>query len=468
MLKLKSVLSALALASMLVAGLPSTTFAQGCGSSNPNCVVPTAPVGANNNQAASTKFVQNQIGAGAFVPIAGLGTGVFSALNNPLNGTGGLVGFSGALGTPASGNLANTTGFPVANLAGAGTGVLSALGNPLNAGGGLVGFSGALGAATFTSLSGTAEPSTSFGFGGQNTLNTMLLNVPGTNASEAEAALTLQMASSNGNSNVTEFYKAGLQIATSGTGNTGSIWGGVFSTELSSLTGAKPPGNITLELDNNNAGVAATGLGTPNTFNLFLSGTVDSSAHLNQGMICMCYGGANPLAQYGLAATDFGNKEFTIATIFDDTHSPTLLLDNGVHTNGINLGGTYSNFAISSPNFFVDGSGDVHAAVATFTGSETAAANIAGGSHPTLSGTCAAGTQVGGNTSGSFKLTAACSAETVIMTFATTAPNGWACKASDLTTPADALNQTASTAATATLTGTGASADLISFLCTAF
>jgi hypothetical protein len=34
-------------------------FAQGCG----NCIVPTAPVGTSTNQAASTAFVQNQIGA---------------------------------------------------------------------------------------------------------------------------------------------------------------------------------------------------------------------------------------------------------------------------------------------------------------------------------------------------------------------------------------------------------------------
>lgn len=37
------------------------------------------------------------------------------------------------LGTPASGTLTNTTGFPVANLAGAGTGVLAAAANPVNA-----------------------------------------------------------------------------------------------------------------------------------------------------------------------------------------------------------------------------------------------------------------------------------------------------------------------------------------------
>lgn len=34
---------------------------QGCGPSNPNCIVPTAPVGTSNNQAASTAFVQQNV-----------------------------------------------------------------------------------------------------------------------------------------------------------------------------------------------------------------------------------------------------------------------------------------------------------------------------------------------------------------------------------------------------------------------
>jgi Pectate lyase superfamily protein len=41
-------------------------LAQGCGPTNPNCIVPTAPFGTNNNQAASTAFVQT---AGPFVNV---------------------------------------------------------------------------------------------------------------------------------------------------------------------------------------------------------------------------------------------------------------------------------------------------------------------------------------------------------------------------------------------------------------
>ena len=50
--------------------------------------------------------------------ISGLGTGVASALAIAIGSAGAPVTFNGALGTPSSGTLTNTTGFPAANLAG--------------------------------------------------------------------------------------------------------------------------------------------------------------------------------------------------------------------------------------------------------------------------------------------------------------------------------------------------------------
>lgn len=41
--------------------------AQGCGQQNPNCIVPTAPPGTSNNQAASTAFVQNIVGESTII-----------------------------------------------------------------------------------------------------------------------------------------------------------------------------------------------------------------------------------------------------------------------------------------------------------------------------------------------------------------------------------------------------------------
>ena len=86
----------------------------------------------------------------------------------------------------------------------------------------------------------------------------------------------------------------------------------------------------------------------------------------------------------------------------------------------------------------------------------------------TISG-CSAGTTLGGATAGSF-LSGTSGTCTVVITMngaigLATAPNGWACTANDLTTPADVIHQTATSTTTATLSGTTVSGDVISFLC---
>ena len=91
---------------------------------------------------------------------------------------------------------------------------------------------------------------------------------------------------------------------------------------------------------------------------------------------------------------------------------------------------------------------------------------VLGGSAPALTGTCTTGSQTGANTAGTF--TATCTAQTVIITFAFTAPTGWICNAHDQSTPADALNQTSSTTTSCTLTGTTVAADRISFNAVAY
>jgi hypothetical protein len=86
---------------------------------------------------------------------------------------------------------------------------------------------------------------------------------------------------------------------------------------------------------------------------------------------------------------------------------------------------------------------------------------IIGGTPPVLTGTCTTASQVGGNIAGKFAAT--CVAQTVIMTFAATAPNGWNCNANDNTTPADTLKQTAFSTTSCTLTGTTVASDVITF-----
>lgn len=125
-------------------------------------VNPQSPTGYTSRKETSNQLLT---GGGIFIPvtsITGLGTGVAAALAAALNAVGGLVGFSslgtgvftalginvgsagsvvlngGALGTPSSGTLTNTTGLPIAGVTGWGTGVATALGNNTNSASGLV------------------------------------------------------------------------------------------------------------------------------------------------------------------------------------------------------------------------------------------------------------------------------------------------------------------------------------------
>jgi hypothetical protein len=78
--------------------------------------------------------------------ITSFGTGVATALGNNTGGAGGLVTFSGAMGTPTSITLTNGTGLPVATgISGLGTGVATALAVNVGSSGAVVVNGGALG-----------------------------------------------------------------------------------------------------------------------------------------------------------------------------------------------------------------------------------------------------------------------------------------------------------------------------------
>lgn len=90
---------------------------------------------------------------------------------------------------------------------------------------------------------------------------------------------------------------------------------------------------------------------------------------------------------------------------------------------------------------------------------------VSTGTKFTASG-CSNSTTVGGTQAGTFTsgTTGVC---TVTITLPT-APNGWTCYASDLTTPANIQSQSASTATSCTVTGTTASGDVVSFMAIGF
>jgi len=101
-------------------------------------------------------------------------------------------------------------------------------------------------------------------------------------------------------------------------------------------------------------------------------------------------------------------------------------------------------------------------------GAINAKAFVNTGTPPTGSGTCPINTQAGGNTTGSFKANGACAAGTIILTFATTTPTGWACTANDASTPADTLKQTNYSPTSVTFTATMATTDTATFNCVGF
>ncbi len=91
------------------------------------------------------------------------------------------------------------------------------------------------------------------------------------------------------------------------------------------------------------------------------------------------------------------------------------------------------------------------------------------GGSPSRTGTCAMTSVSGGNTSGKLSVTSACSSQTITLTFATTASNGWMCpRFADITTPADTWAETSSTTTSITMTGSAAASDVIEFMCTAY
>lgn len=100
-------------------------------------------------------------------------------------------------------------------------------------------------------------------------------------------------------------------------------------------------------------------------------------------------------------------------------------------------------------------------------------ADIATGGSPTINtGTCTTvGTQVGGTTAGTFKMSASCATGTTVILSGFYSTTGWSCFATDRTQPTSLFNETAATGTSATLTISGVAtgtADVIQFACTGY
>ena len=87
---------------------------------------------------------------------------------------------------------------------------------------------------------------------------------------------------------------------------------------------------------------------------------------------------------------------------------------------------------------------------------------------PTLTtGTCSAASAVGGSTAGVFTAPL-CAAGTIILSVLPAATNGYVCDATDQTTPANTLKQTAYTTTSVTFTATTTASDIIVWKCRGF
>lgn len=112
---------------------------------------------------------------------------------------------------------------------------------------------------------------------------------------------------------------------------------------------------------------------------------------------------------------------------------------------------------------------DVTTASAPSSNTYTQALTIVGAPPALTTGSCSASGAVGGPTAGTF-VSPSCASGTIILSAMPSAPNGYACSATDRTHPAILFNETASSvnSATFTLIGTATNLDVVQFSCAGY
>jgi len=164
----------------------------------------------------------------------------------------------------------------------------------------------------------------------------------------------------------------------------------------------------------------------------------------------------------------YNNQKYGIEFISGGTVTLANIVANDVSynvTGGMNFAGTISAQQQMVGNVPSTGETNINFG-GTFQGPKMASnVLVSTGALPTPTGTCAIATQTGGTSAGTFTASGACAGGTVVLTFATTVSHGFSCTAHNRTTPANLMNQTATTTASVTFTGTMANADVVSFSC---
>jgi hypothetical protein len=456
------------------------------------------------------------------------GTGIATALATNVGSAGAPVINGGALGTPSSGTLTNVSGLPISTgISGLGTGVATALalatgsssGGVLINGGTVTGSAAVIAGPSGTemlfkltrndtALANNAVIGDFYGIGYDNA---------GTPVLEAWGGIRITAAATAGTTS-----NQGLVSIYTNNGNTYSQSVAIESTIMNLYTAATLGGSMVNELSITNAlitlsstvvkvaavGAAATpslGIGNQTTglysvsttgLGISINGTSEADYGITVGSAwyfnttadfnsnvrlsttggVLTFGSSNDITLSRKAAANLQLGAADAASPVAQTISVQSVAAGTSNTAGVSrteVGSLSTGSGTSGDIIFqTGGTGAGSTAQNTATTAltikggtqlvEFSTAPVAIGTAPTLTTGACSGS--GGATTGTFSA-ATCSATTYILSGMPTVPTGYACWATDRTTPADTLTQTATSATSATFKATTVASDVIQVHC---
>lgn len=307
--------------------MPISAIAQGCGPTNPNCIVPTAPAGTNDKRAASTEFVQTE-------------KLLFPALTGYLYANGSSpITASTTIPTIGIANSAVTAAKMASGAAVANIGY-----TPVNRAGDTM-----VGQLNTLNLYSSAPPLITQTYAFTSILTALDFDLTAISATMPEQTVAFRMTSNTGGGTTTT-YKSAFGAETICSSASSPCWAG--TTALTTNSGyALTKSQISFEVDhNNNSGSNCTDVDYGTTgapcVSLYVTG-----AGTNQISAAIGVGGNNQVRS--------GIAFYTGGTIAADIRSFSAAInfiqDTGSHSNFIDASGgaCSSNFILSPSTLFV-------------------------------------------------------------------------------------------------------------------